>query len=418
MSIRLGLSHQPKEEAVSPKKDAYEVVTARIIEALEAGVVPWRRPWKNGGANIPRSLSTGKAYRGINVWTLSVTSLLQGYSSPYWVTFNQAKEAAVEAAIKAGREIVTKKSKRGTYYTEIVDGVEVAFRGGVRKGEEGTQIVLWKPIRVTEREKEQGKKDFLLLRYFTVFNVEQCDGVEAPTTIELNELDPIESAELIARDYTSVEVRHGGDSAHYQPISDYVQMPLLGQFESPERYYGVLFHELAHSTGHESRLNRDGITGSHVFGTPEYGREELVAELAGAFLCGQAGVDPQVEASAAYIENWLGVLKNDRKLLVQAARDAQKAADFVLGIEYKNGESNGESAPADSPSVIYNEEEIPVFSIEDHGTIVLIRPLSADVEAWLIAHTDGQWYGNALVVEPRYVGDLYDGLVAEGFAAQ
>ena len=332
---------------MSPKADAYKVVTDRIVEALEAGTVPWHKPWRSVRGEAPTSLSTGKEYRGINFWILSLTAAAGGYDSAYWATFNQAKEAAVKAAIREGREIVTEKSSRGkAVYYEIVNGERVLFKGGVRKGEKGTQIVLWKPFKKeVEKDGKKREEKFLMLRYFTVFNLDQCDGIKAPDAPELPEHDPIEACEQIARGYTSVEVKHGGNRAFYSPALDYVGMPQVGAFDTVEHYYGTLFHELAHSTGHESRLARKSLIQPTPFGTPDYSREELVAEMAAAFLCGEAGIEVNVQHHAGYIASWLHVLQNDRKLLVQAAAAAQKASDYVLGIEYTNGESS------DSPLV-------------------------------------------------------------------
>jgi antirestriction protein ArdC len=322
---------------MSPKADAYRIVTDRIIEALEAGVVPWRKPWRNVRGQGPTSMQTGREYRGVNVWILSVTAHLRGYTSPYWATFKQAQERAVEAAIKDGREIVKKTNKRGgTYYVEIIDGETVAFRGGVRKGETGTQVVLWKPVRKTA-ENENGEtedRSYLILRYFTVFNLEQCDGIEAPVEEPLPERDPIARAEEIVTGYIGgPEIRHGGNRAYYSPALDYIQMPQRGQFSTSEHYYGTLFHEQAHSTGHESRLNRDSLISPTPFGSEDYSKEELVAEMTAALLCGEAGIEINVEHHAGYIASWLRELQNDRKLVVQAAARAQKAADLVLGIQ-------------------------------------------------------------------------------------
>ena len=298
---------------MSPKADAYNVVTDKIIEALESGHVPWHKPWRSVRGEMPTSLQTGREYRGINVWILSVEAQLRGYSSPYWVTFKQAKE-------------------RG---------------GSVRKGEKGTQVVLWKPIRKSG-ENEAGEtedRSFLMLRHFTVFNIEQCDGIEiAADTEPLPERDPIGACEAIVTGYVpGPTIQHGGNSAHYSPALDYVQMPQIGQFDTAEHYYGTLFHELAHSTGHESRLNRDTLSKPNVFGSEDYSKEELVAEMAAAFLCGEAGIDVNVQHRAGYIQNWLRALKDDRKLLVSAAAKAQKASDLVLGIEpyKKEEEPNG-----------------------------------------------------------------------------
>ena len=299
---------------MSPKADAYKVVTDRIIEALEQGIVPWRKPWKNVRGTGPTSLQTGREYRGINVWILSVTAQLRGYTSPYWVTFKQAKE-----------------------------------RGGtVRKGEKGTQVVLWKPVRKEVEENGETKQaSYLILRYFTVFNLDQCDGIEMPAEEPLPERDPIAACEEIVTGYVpGPEIRHGGNSAHYSPALDYVQMPQRGQFDTSEHYYGTLFHELAHSTGHESRLNRDTLISPKPFGSEDYSKEELVAEMTAALLCGEAGIEVNYEHHAGYLASWLKALKDDRKLIVQAAAKAQKASDLVLGVTpHKNGEEEPNGSP-------------------------------------------------------------------------
>ena len=287
---------------MSPNKDAYTVVTDRIIEALEGGHIPWSKPWRSVAGTGPISLQTGREYRGINVWILGVESMLRGYTSPFWVTFKQAKE-------------------RG---------------GSVRKGERGTTVVLWKPVKKSAENTngETEDRSFLLMRTFTVFNVEQCDGVEVPELEPLPERDPIEACEAVVNGYRDAPtIEHGGNSAFYSAALDYVRMPQRGQFKSSELYYGALFHELAHSTGHESRLNRDTMISPKPFGSEDYSKEELVAELASAFLRGQAGIEPDVTYSAGYIENWLQALRNDRKLLVSAAAQAQKASDRILGVE-------------------------------------------------------------------------------------
>jgi antirestriction protein ArdC len=310
-------------------KDVYKLVTDRIIEALEAGIVPWNRPWKTGvGNNGPRSLASGKPYRGVNVWILAATAALRGYDSSYWATFKQVKE-----------------------------------RGGtVRKGEKGTQIVLWKPVKAREAEGgEEQRRDYLLLRYFTVFNIEQCDGIEEPAGAELPEVDPIESAQVISDRYIAhngPSLGHGGDRAYYAPALDRVQMPLIEAFDSAEHYYGTLFHELAHSTAHESRLNRP--IAESTFGSEDYSREELIAEMAAAFLCGEAGIEVNIEHHAGYLASWLQVLNNDRKLIVQAAAAAQKATDRVLGSEYGKDVADPtpkEGSGSERPAPTHTQEE-------------------------------------------------------------
>ena len=287
---------------MSPKQDAYEAITARVIAALEEGTIPWEKPWISVRGEFPTSLQTGKPYRGVNVWMLSLTAQLAGYSSPYWVTYKQAKE-------------------RG---------------GSVRKGEKGTQVVLFKPIS-KEIEGENGEteeKTWWLLRSFTVFNLDQTDGIEMPQEEPLPERDPIHDCEAIVTGYLQgPDIRHGGNSAHYSPSLDYVQMPKSGQFDSSESYYGTLFHELAHSTGHKDRLNRDTLTSPLPFGSEDYSKEELIAEMSAAMLSGVAGIEVPVERHAGYIQHWLKVLKDDKKLVVQAAAKAQKASDLILGIK-------------------------------------------------------------------------------------
>jgi antirestriction protein ArdC len=289
---------------MSPKQDAYDVVTSKIVAALEQGVVPWHRPWRSASGQEPTSMSTGKAYRGVNYWLLSLTATAEGYSSPFWGTYRQIEE-----------------------------------RGGqVRKGEKGTQIVLWKKAsrKVENDAGEREERSYAFLRYFTVFNADQADGLGdefAAPEVEVSEIERLQYADEIAHGYTSVEVKHGGNRAYYSPALDYVQMPETHQFDSSEGYYATLFHELAHSTGHESRLARPSLLSPTPFGTPDYSREELVAEMAAAFLCGEAGIPVNVPQSAAYIASWLKVLENDRKLVIQAAKDAQRASDLILGID-------------------------------------------------------------------------------------
>ena len=283
------------------KADAYDLVTARIVEALEAGIVPWHRPWKAGPNGFgPTSLATGKPYQGVNVFTLMATSMLRGYESNYWTTFKQAKD-------------------RG---------------GSVRKGEKSTPVVFWKFIE--KKNAETGKDEKIpFLRYFHVFNLDQCDGLEEPTVeteFEPEDFDPIETAEAIANGMPHrPTVNHGGDAAYYSPALDYVQMPLTVQFESPTHYYGTLFHELVHATGHESRLNRKGASSPSRFGSEDYSKEELVAEMGAAFLCGAAGIDVNVQHHAGYIASWLKALNDDRKMIVSAAGAAQKAANYIRG---------------------------------------------------------------------------------------
>lgn len=276
---------------------AYDVITERIIAQLESGTVPWCKPW-HGQEGMPKNLSSGKPYRGINVFLLHCLA----YESPYFLTFKQAK----------------------------------AKGGHVLKGEKGCPVIFWKWLDVEDRETKESQR-VPLLRYYTVFNVAQTDGIEAPALdLPEREHSPIEAAEQIVNQMQHApEIRHGHNGASYGPLDDVVRMPRPEVFDNGERYYSTLFHELTHSTGHSSRLDRNLDTELAAFGSPDYSREELVAEMGAAFLCGEAGVlDTSIDQSAAYIDGWLHKLRNDRKLVVTAAAQAQKAADYVLGRKF------------------------------------------------------------------------------------
>ena len=274
------------------KVNAYEVVTERICGLLEKGTIPWRRRWR-GGERIPQNLVSHRPYRGMNPFILEC----MGYDSPFWLSFKQAKE-------------------RG---------------GSVKKGEKGSPVVFWKWLDVDDKETGR-KKKIPLLRYFSVFNVEQTDGVEwtDPSAPEKAEHQRIQEAEAIVSGYAKgPTIRHRVGVPCYRPSTDEVLVPELGHYESPESYYSTLFHELGHSTGHESRLSRKFGTG---FGSHVYSREELVAEFTASFLGSEAGIlESNVELSAAYIGTWLERLRENPRWIPEAAAAAQKAADLILG---------------------------------------------------------------------------------------
>lgn len=277
----------------------YEVITDRIVRLLDEGTVPWRKPWR--AADMPRSIR-GRAYRGINLWLL----LHRGFSDPRWLTFKQAQQLG----------------------------------GRVRPGQKGTPVVLWKPLMVADPNDSTRQKKVLLLRYYTVFNVEQCDGLTLPA-IKVTETKgkPSEAADAIMAGYLNTDrgprFDHlGGDRAYYSPVMDSISIPAKDTFDSTDGYYATVFHEMGHSTGHEERLNRKGITGFDHFGSGQYAKEELVAEMTAAFLAGETGLDPAVlDNTAAYIASWKRALTDDPKLVVSAAAQAQKAADLILGRE-------------------------------------------------------------------------------------
>ena len=283
-------------KATTARLDTYAAITDRIIAALDQGTVPWRRPWRSRGL---RNAISGRSYRGINLLLLGLTALERGCDDPRWLTYRQAESKG----------------------------------GHVRRGEHGTQVVLWKWIDRSDADNGEPQQHYPLLRLFTVFNITQCEDLALPAYDEGGSQDPLAEAEAIVAGYAGgPPVVHDADSAYYIPSRDEVHLPPRESFRGAHGYYATLFHELAHSTGHQSRLNREGYQSSARFGSETYSREELVAEFAAAFLGQEAGTDPsRVEQSAAYIASWLKALRDDRRLVVIAAGQAQRAAEHILG---------------------------------------------------------------------------------------
>lgn len=286
----------------------YKIITERILALLEAGTAPWAKPWSGGPSNaFPVNHTTGKAYRGVNVFLLHAC----GYTSNRWLTYKQA----------------------------------TAMGGTVRKGQKGTPVVFWK---IGDRAAKdgtdiadkpaKGQRSFIL-RYYTVFNVDQCEGIlvapPAPVDTSKPEVLPIDACESIVLAMPKrPTIEHMEARAYYRPSADIVNMPKRETFNGSEEYYSTLFHELTHSTGHKSRLDRKSMADLCAFGDTNYSKEELVAEMGAAFLCGMAGIENRtINNSAAYLASWIKVLKGDPKLIVQASAQAQKAADFILGIK-------------------------------------------------------------------------------------
>jgi len=283
------------------KFDLYQEVTDRILAMLEQGVVPWRSPiLGRGSAGHPRNLVSGRPYRGVNVFLLAFTAWAEGYPSSFWLTFKQAKQ-------------------RG---------------GSIRKGEKSSLVIFWKWHEIEDPESGEPKK-LPVLRYFRVFNVAQCENIAAPDVEQFEPLDfqPIDRAEAIVRDYAGgPAIEHGGTQAFYRPSADTVRMPEKERFASCEAYYATLFHELAHSTGHSTRLARGLDPDLRPFGSPEYGKEELVAEMTAAFLTAEAEIAPLTIADhAAYLDGWLRKIRGEKTLVVHAAAAAQRAADWIRG---------------------------------------------------------------------------------------
>ncbi len=290
------------------KNDVYQIVTDRIVSLLESGTVPWHKPWK-GGNQWPQNFVSRKVYRGINLFLLNAAS----YASPFWLTFKQVQ----------------------------------SLGGRVKKGEHSFPVVFWKMFR-EEGDAEARRIPFL--RYYSVFNVAQCEGIAVPTIPTSETSQAFQSIEKCEQVVTAMPKRpainHQGAHACYSPSLDAVSMPEARLFESSEDYYSTLFHELTHATGHVSRLNRKEITDPIRFGSDPYSREELVAEMGAAFLCGHCEIENKtIDQSASYIQSWLAKLKEDRKLVVHAAAQAQKACDFILDVERTEEEAPTETQP-------------------------------------------------------------------------
>jgi antirestriction protein ArdC len=290
--------------------NVYEVITNRIISLLEQGTVPWKKPWRG---EPPKNMVSGKPYRGINVFVLASA----GFSSPFWLTYKQAR----------------------------------TIGGYVKRGEKGCPVVSWSWL---ERRDDEGnviptEKRIPLVRYYTVFNVQQCSNLDGkvPAPEETKVFYPIVLAEqVVKRMPNPPTIIHREPRAYYRPADDLINMPIKELFSSPEEYYCTLFHELSHATGHRSRMDRAGITELSSFGSGQYSREELVAEIGAAFLCGQCGLENStLDNSAAYIQGWLARLKEDSRMIVIAAQQAQKAADYILAKHDATDEESSEVEP-------------------------------------------------------------------------
>lgn len=290
-----------KEES----KDIYGQVTDRIVRHLEDGVRPWQQPWTGGDPGIPVR-HNGNPYRGINVVLLWLEALSRGYASSNWLTYKQA----------------------------LTEG------GKVRPGERGSMVVFAKPVTVSasdakDEKEEKAERRVRLLRYYTVFNAEQIDGL--PDSFYVKPPAPLSAEKRISEaeafvKATAAVVRHGGGQAFYSPPEDFIQMPPFERFQDAESYYATLLHELTHWTRHKTRLNRD--FGQRSRGDSAYAFEELVAEIGAAFLCAQIRITPVIrDDHASYLDHWLKTLKSDNRAIIRAASLAQEATDYLLRLQ-------------------------------------------------------------------------------------
>lgn len=281
------------------KRSAYEEATKRITDALEQGVVPWRKPWRT--VPEPVNAVSKRTYRGINLFLLSISP----FTDHRWLTFRQAQ----------------------------------GLGGNVKRGAKASLVVFWTQWEAPSIESTEGtatRRTIPILRFYHLFNAEQCEGLslQAIDEARIGDGDRIARAEELVKTMPSPpRIREGGEAAWYRARDDLVQIPPLPRFETVDAFYATLFHELGHATGHESRLKRPGVAGDLQFGSEGYSREELVAELASAFCCASLGLDNSLFGqSASYVDGWLTALRDDPKALTIAAAHAQRAADYMRGL--------------------------------------------------------------------------------------
>lgn len=277
------------------KKSVYEMITERIIEELENGVIPWQKPWSGTHSGAYNRISN-KPYSLLN-------QMLLKHDGEY-ASFKQWSDLG----------------------------------GKIRKGEKSEVVTFWKIQQVEEinEDGEKAIKQLPLLRYYNVFHISQVDGVEPKEQLEISELEPIEEAEKIKLDYMNrehLQIRETiSDKAFYLPTADYIQVPCKEQYQNIEEFYSTLFHKIVHSTGHKSRLDRKDIKDCLYKGDENYSKEELTAELGSAFLINMLDIETEksFRNSSAYIQSWLRVLKNDTHFIVSASSRAEKAVKYIL----------------------------------------------------------------------------------------
>lgn len=328
--------------AAAPRASLYDEVTQRIVAELEAGRFPWVQPWSASAAaahpggsglapGLPRNAVTARNYSGVNILTLWCAVIEHGHPSQNWLTFKQAQAAGG----------CVRKGERGVaivYADRFIprDRIAAAQQGDAFSG---------KPESARAAENGKDPKTIAFLKRFTVFNVAQCDGLDPglandPAPLDQREIVPVAEALIAA---SGVDFRIGSTRAFYTPSHDFVAVPPQSAFFEQINYYRTCLHELTHATGHPSRLARTLTTD---FGSKDYAREELVAELGSAFLCAALGIVPTVR-HADYLASWLDVLREDNRAIFRAASAASKASDWLLA---RRGESNGSHAPDTEPA--------------------------------------------------------------------
>lgn len=316
-------------------RDIYQTITDRFVEQLKKGTVPWQKPWFGVQNMVSR-----KQYRGINALLLGSAE----FQSPFWVSFKQALDLG----------------------------------GHIKKGEKSTPVIYYK---LFDKHDEAGNAIIRgdgraarvpFIRWANVFNLDQTEGIAPPAiTTGQSTGQPLEKAAEIVANAKLCPIHHTGFAALYSPQDDVIRMPTPSSFRSPEDYHLTLFHEMTHATGHSSRLDREGITQPAKFGSERYSKEELIAELGAAFLSNEAGIltNLQFENSSAYLGSWIQKFQNDPRMIVSAASQAQRSADFVLGIEHKEVLTEVQMDPACGLSICEPDLAVAIAAQPGQSTV-------------------------------------------------
>jgi antirestriction protein ArdC len=347
-------------EQPKPKRDFRQEVTDSIVEMLEKGTAPWQKPWDaEKSFELPFNPESAKAYRGGNALHLMAVGVQKGYSDPRWLTYRQAQENGWQ----------------------------------VRKGEKGTHIEFWQfnddrgkqaPGEQSAEESTTRDRRAPIHRVYTVFNAQQVDGIPAHQRKQAQEWEVVQAGEQILAN-SGAEIAHDQrDRAFYSRVTDSIHLPPQHAFANPADYYGTALHELGHWSGHPSRLNRQTLNESYRFGDPNYAKEELRAELTSVFLAAERGIPHNPEQHAAYVKAWVAALKEDKNEIFRAAKDANRAADFVLALEKEKNvekalESVSQTARAPGSAASPGSEE-PQLRRETSEHVAAFEPGSGTVD--------------------------------------
>lgn len=337
------------------KESIYEVVTEKLLQKLKEGRAVWTKPWRNREMR-PLNLASGRPYRGFNALALGISD----YSTPFWGTFKQISDLG--GRVRKGEHGTPILFAAPAKSTPSAEDRNPAGKGGERFGSEASSKIVVMPhppeildvspeILATMNARLSGKPlpakkssyQPVIYRFYKVFNAEQCEGLELPkapvkqpvfSSYDATSVDAVELVGNVLSAYkTCPEIKYGGNNASYSPQKDLIRLPEAQSFFRSSGYVSTLFHELVHSTGHQDRLKRKSLLSVDGFGSHEHSKEELVAEMGAAFLCGELGIESEIVQSAAYLSGWLKALGNNPQWIVSAASQAEAAADYILGRE-------------------------------------------------------------------------------------